>query len=74
MEIEKLYHFCKRCSGTGTEDFETLEGNVVVPGSQQCPLCGGEGYHSNTRLSDDLITLLQDMNDKINDIREKVNE
>ncbi len=74
MEINKLYHFCKICRGTGTEDFNVLDNGELVPGSRVCPVCEGEGYHSNTRLSDDLISLLNDMNNKINDIFEKVNE
>ena len=72
--IKKLYHICKLCSGTGTEDFETLENGEAVPGSRPCITCDGEGRHSNTHLSDDLIDLLKDMKDKINDIFEKVNE
>ena len=74
MSIEKLYHQCKLCAGTGTEDFVTMEGGEIVPGSRTCLLCSGEGKHSNTRLSPDLITLLQDMNDKINDMNDKIND
>ena len=73
-DIQKLYHACKPCRQTGTVDYVYLENGDIVPGTKTCPLCRGEGKHSNTWLSDDLINLLNDMNDKINDIFEKVNE
>ena len=73
-DIQKLYHACKPCRQTGTVDYVYLENGDIVPGTKTCTLCRGKGKHSNTWLSDDLIDLFNDMNEKINDILEKLNE
>ena len=73
--MDKLFHKCKRCEATGTEDFMIPDPpGPAVPGSVTCRKCLGEGRHSNTWLHEDLITLLHDMKGKIDDIFEKVNE
>jgi len=61
------------CSGTGVENiFDEETGEQI--GTVMCKRCKGEKQISRAALHEDLIDLLLDMNDKINDIFEKVNE
>ena len=73
--MEKIYTPCSPCGGTGIEVTSTIiDGEVVEGESITCRTCLGAGRLSQLSLDEDLITLLSDMNDKINDIFEKVNE
>ena len=63
---------CYACGGAG--QLTNPVGNPPVMVETDCKVCSGTGYRVHSNLSDDLIDLLQDMNDKINDIFEKLNE
>ena len=63
---------CYACGGAGQETNPVGDPPVMV--EKDCPVCSGSGVRVSGQLSDDLIDFLKDMNDKINDIFEKVNE
>ena len=73
-DLQKLVRLCRRCVGSGEETI----GNDPVTGEPRNPItcrkCGGEGEISTTWLHPDLIALFVDMNDKIDDILERVSE
>ena len=74
LSIQSISGECPNCGGTGTEDFTYDDGGVPTPGTRECTMCGGAKRISSSALSEDLITLLNDMSDRIDDILEKVNE
>lgn len=63
---------CHACGGAG--QLTNPVGYPPVLVEKDCEACLGDGFRVHGELSDDLIDLLQDMNDKINDIFEKLNE
>ena len=70
--MKEIIKKCQQCGGAGQ-----LTDPVGIPPEMvesDCVMCLGTGVQNHGFLSDDLIDLLQDMNDKINDIFEKVNE
>jgi len=72
--MKTIHNNCSRCNA----GIETIEVPIVGGGTETverpCIECGGSGKQVLGYLSDDLIDMLQDMQDKINDIFEKVNE
>jgi len=75
MEIHDIITRCPKCAGTGVEHYDTIvDGEVVRTNDVTCRRCNGGQEVSVAKLHNDLIDLLEDMNDKINDIFEKVNE
>jgi hypothetical protein len=73
--LKDIYTPCSQCDGTGTEQVSTIVNGEPATEEIPCRTCpDSSGMISNLSLSDDLITLLNDMDDKINDIREKVTE
>lgn len=72
-DLHKIVEECKRCEGSGSEDIgKDIQGNPINPIT--CRKCSGVGTISTSSLHPDLIDLLNGMNNKINDIFEKVNE
>ncbi len=71
--LEKIYQECPWCDEMGMEHFGKDEFGDPL-NSVVCRTCGGTRILPAQSLSTDLITLLIDMNDKINDIKEKVDE
>ena len=58
---------CTKCDGNGTLDFPP------PVGTEDCPICDGNGYHELvTVAADDLFDKLDDIMDKCNDILEEV--
>jgi hypothetical protein len=72
--MEKIYTPCSQCGSTGIEVISTLINDELVNEEITCRTCNGAGKISNLSLDNDLIDLFVDMNDKINDIIEKVKE
>ena len=72
--MERIWTPCSQCGGSGEKRITTLVGEEEVVSLITCPPCAGSGRLSNTSLDSDLIDLLNDMNNRINDIFEKVNE
>jgi hypothetical protein len=76
MPDEKVIHQdCPACGGTG-EIYENPDsqahGGSGPLNPEPCLRCGATGHLVFGRLDDDLITFLQDILDKVNDIKEKV--
>ena len=72
-DLQKIIRICRRCTGSGEETIgNDVDGNPFD--SITCRKCGGVGEISTSSLHPDLIDLLNDMNNKINDILEKLNE
>ena len=69
--MRNIYIRCEKCHGTGSVPV-TVDG--MPQDDEECSTCSGSGQVSVMGLHEDLINMLQDMNDKINDIFEKVNE
>lgn len=65
---------CPQCTGTGQEWITTGLGDNIQREQITCRRCSGTGKVSNQCLDDDLINMFEDMQNKINDISEKVNE
>ncbi len=63
---------CPGCGGTGTEDYTLMADGSPTPGTRDCTMCEGDLRISSSALHVDLITLFNDMRDKINDIKEKL--
>ena len=72
MELGYIYQVCKPCGGTGERSVSGIAGDEEIRETVECSTCGGSGRRPVAGLSDDLIDLFNDMNDKINDIFEKV--
>ena len=74
-DIQKITKECGKCHGTGTEDFiDSGDPQNPVPGIMECQDCNGDGVRHLGYLNDDLINFLEDMNEKLDSILEKVNE
>jgi hypothetical protein len=69
-----LYRSCRNCGGTGEVVVSVLVGENESVESHECPVCTGSGILAFAGLSDNLVTLFDDMNDKINDIMDKCND
>ncbi len=73
-DLQKIVRICRRCTGSGEENI----GNDPITGDPfnpiTCRKCNGDGEISTISLHPDLIDLFNDMNNKINDIKQKVNE
>jgi len=70
-----IYQRCKPCGGTGTETlgrWSEQQGDYTE--EIECRTCGGNGKRPVAGLSDNLVALFDDMNDKINDIMDKCND
>ena len=65
---------CPQCGGTGKEKITVPAGEGTEVIEITCRRCNGTKIVSNSWLDDDLIDMLEDMQNKINDIFEKVNE
>ena len=70
----KTYTLCNRCHGTGVYTMEDpdlenpeIEGYTEDP----CKNCGGSGYFESGKIKNNLFV---DMDDKINDIKNKVDD
>jgi len=75
MSLNKIYRICSSCGGAGNESGTYIDKNGDIQDyNNTCGSCNGEGKFLSLELNTDLIDLLQDMNDKINDIFEKLNE
>jgi len=75
MVIKDITVPCSLCSATGVEFISTLgPEDTVVQKNITCRACLGAKVLVHMSLSDEFIDLLNDMNDKVNDIFEKVNE
>ena len=74
LSIQSISTECPGCGGTGTEDYTVTEGGLPVPGTRDCTMCEGDLRISSAALHVDLITLFNDINGKIDDVVEKVNE
>ena len=72
--MKEIYTRCSPCGGTGIEFISTHVDGQNGKTDITCRTCNGTGLRSNLSLSDDLMDFLNDMNNKINDIFEKVNE
>ena len=70
--IQSISTECPGCGGTGTEDYTVMEDGSPVPGTRDCTMCEGDLRISSSALHPDLIDLLNDMSDRIDDIKEKV--
>jgi len=70
----KVYIGCFHCDGTGIEE-EHYEDGELIP-ERSCPYCGGDGMKTITQIIDitDLMAKIDDILDKCNDIKEKVDE
>ncbi len=72
-DLQKIIQVCRRCDGGGEETIGwNGEGNPLDPIT--CRKCDGVGTVSSSSLHEDLITLFNDMSDRIDDILEKVSE
>lgn len=70
--MKELTKKCDSCGGTGSNTGEKPGNGEPFPYEIQCQKCEGGGNISIGELSDNLIDFLNDMNNKINDIFEKV--
>ena len=69
MELKDIVVSCSPCSGTGIEKVNVSgEGDEVVYQEITCRTCGGEKVISTMSLSDEFISFVTDLNDKVNDI------
>jgi len=69
-----LYRSCGNCGGTGEVVVSVLVGENEGQETIECPVCAGAGILAFAGLSDNLVALFDDMNDKINDIMDKCND
>ena len=74
MELKCISISCPQCSGTGTESIGHIVDDEMVYEDITCRRCLGQTRTTTMCLNDDLIDLLNDMNNKIDDILEKLNE
>lgn len=72
MALSDVYRDCDGCGGTGEES--GMSGIPPAPATVPCAKCSGTGRLTLGHISEDLITLFNDMNDKLNDIKEKCDE
>jgi len=73
--MKEIVQDCPACGGTGSETGTTpIPGGDPVPFDNQCTQCAGTGKLPQGQLSDDLISFLEDMSDKVNDIMDKCND
>ena len=73
-DIQKIIQICKRCAGSGEETIGWDKNGEPLPSPITCRKCGGTGTVSSNSLHEDLITLFNDMSNRLDDILEKVSE
>jgi hypothetical protein len=72
VDLHKIIKTCKQCGGSGEETIGNDINTGEPLGAILCRKCGGDTFVSGSSLHPDLIDMLKDMNNKINDIFEKV--
>jgi len=72
--MNEIKQICPKCTGTGVEQVATAAGGETTYSEVTCRTCGGSGKLSHSHLSDELITFLQDMSDKIDDLEDKIED
>ena len=72
MAIKDISVVCDRCGGDGMEEVTKVD-PPAPPVLETCGACDGAGYLITGQLDDDLIDKLNDMDNKLDDIFEKVN-
>jgi hypothetical protein len=70
--MKEITKDCDSCGGLGYESGES--GDPPESTQTECSKCAGTGILPHGQLSDDLIDMLNDMNNKIDDIKEKIDE
>jgi len=70
----KIYLKCRRCQGSGSAEFADPDGaGPLEPVTESpCTECGGTGFTSDVQVVD--TNVFNDIIDKQNDIKEKVDE
>lgn len=71
--MKQISTSCSKCID-GVESVTRMVDEESITEEITCRTCGGSRLRSTLFLSDDLIDLLNDMNNKIDDIFEKLNE
>ena len=73
--VHEIWRLCRRCDGTGDIIVKQPDPeNPVESEYIECPCCLGVGKQLWGSLHEDLMDLFNNMNDKLNDIIEKLNE
>ena len=72
MTKEDIQVFCGACDGRGFSDVTDEETEEVS--QADCRKCSGDGYTLMAKISSDLVDDIEDIKNKVNDIKEKIDE
>ncbi len=73
--MREITQDCPACGGTGRETgLAPNSGGPPTPYDNPCSRCQGVGKLLYGYLSEDLMTFLADLEDKVNDVKNKCND